>query len=193
MCNLLHDHSQLWSKPMISISFPAKLIVPAILLGISMQTLAAETKQMQLISGSVAAPDSQFSDGKRPMGLSAFKGKYVLANFWATWCSPCIKEMPALDRLAARLEKSGVVVVAVSQDEGGVTQVKPFVEKLKLTKMRVLYDPDKKAFRDYALRGLPTTVLVSPEGKLVARLEGSAAWDEGALAEQVMKLTNAAK
>lgn len=174
-------------------SSSAKLIAIALLLGANLQTLAGETKQMQLMPGNVAAPDPQFSDGKRPMGLSAFKGKYVLANFWATWCSPCVKEMPALDRLAARLEKSGIVVVAISQDEGGATQVRPFVEKLKLTKIRVLFDPDKKAFRDYALRGLPTTILVSPEGKLVARLEGSAAWDEGALAEQVTKLTNAGK
>lgn len=171
----------------------AHLIAIALLLGASLQTQAGETKQMQLISGNVVAPNSQFSDGTRPMSLSAFKGKYVLVNFWATWCSPCVKEMPALDRLAARLERNGVVVVAISQDEGGATQVRPFVEKLKLTKMRVLYDPDKRAFRDYALRGLPTTILVSPEGKLVARLEGSASWDEGALAGQVIKLTDAVK
>lgn len=171
----------------------AQFIAIALLLGASLQTLAGETKQMQLISGNVVAPNSQFSDGTRPMSLSAFKGKYVLVNFWATWCSPCVKEMPALDRLAARLERNGVVVVAISQDEGGATQVRPFVEKLKLTKMRVLYDPDKRAFRDYALRGLPTTILVSPEGNLVARLEGSASWDEGALAGQVIKLTDAVK
>lgn len=172
---------------------PAKLIAIALLMAVSLQAQAFETKKMQLISGSVPAPDVQFSDGKLPIGLSSFKGKYVLANFWATWCSPCIKEMPALDRLAGHLEKQGVVVVAVSQDEGGVVQVRPFVEKLKLTKVRILYDTDKKAFRDYALRGLPTTVLISPEGKLLARLEGSAAWDEGVLAEQVFKLTNSTK
>ena len=172
---------------------PAKLIAIVLWMAACLQAQAVETKQMQLISGSVAAPDVQFSDGKRPMGLSAFKGKYVLVNFWATWCSPCIKEMPALDRLAGRLEKHGVVVVAVSQDEGGAVQVRPFVEKLKLAKMHLLYDTDKRAFRDYALRGLPTTVLISPDGKLLARLEGGAAWDEGVLAEQVLKLTNSNK
>ena len=170
-----------------------KLVTIAFLLSVGSQSFAGESKQMQLISGNLAAPATQFSDGKRQMGISAFKGSYVLANFWATWCSPCIKEMPSLDRLAALVEKSGVVVVAISQDEAGATQVRPFVEKLRLTKMRILYDPEKKAFRDYALRGLPTTVLVSPEGKLVARLEGSATWDEGALAEQVIKLTTVGK
>lgn len=176
----------------VSMASPANLIAIVLLLGGSLQTLAGETKQMQLLPSNIAVPASQFSDGKRPIGLSAFKGKYILINFWATWCAPCVKEMPALDRLAARLGKS-TVVVAVSQDEGGATQVRPFVEKLKLTKMSVLYDPDKRAFRDYALRGLPTTILVSPDGELVARLEGSAAWDEGALAEQIIKLTNTRK
>lgn len=148
---------------------------------------------MQAIAGIVRAPQSRFSNGKLPVGIESFKGKYVLANFWATWCSPCVKEMPALDRLAARLEKNGVVVVAISQDEGGPAQVRPFLEKLKLSKIRIFYDPDKRAFRDYALRGLPTTVLISPHGNVVARLEGSAVWDEGILADQVEKLTTASK
>lgn len=173
--------------------FPSKHISIVLLIATCLQAQAVETKKMQLISGSVPAPDVQFSDGKRPMSLSAYKGKYVLVNFWATWCAPCINEMPALDRLAGRLEKQGVVVVAVSQDVGGAVQVRPFVEKLKLAKMRLLYDTDKRAFRDYALRGLPTTVLISPDGMLLARLEGGAAWDEGVLAEQVFKLTNSIK
>lgn len=160
-----------------------------LLAGVTMSGLAAESKQMQPISSSVQAPPLRVSDGKKTIGLDAFRGKYVLANFWATWCSPCVKEMPTLDRLAARLEKNGVVVVAISQDEGGPAQVRPFAEKLKLSKVRILYDPEKKGFRDYAIRGLPTTVLISPQGTLVARLEGSAAWDEGALADQVEKLT----
>ena len=101
--------------------------------------------------------------------------------------------MPALDRLATRLVKKGLVVVAISQDEGGLVQVRPFAEKLRLTKIRILYDPEKRAFRDYALRGLPTTVLISPQGNIIARLEGSAAWDEGALAVQVERLTTAAR
>lgn len=141
------------------------------------------------MAGNVVAPHTQFSDGKRAISLSTFAGKYVLVNFWATWCAPCVREMPALDRLAAKLEKRGIVVVAISQDETGPTQVRPFVDKLKLSKVKILYDTDKRGYRDYALRGLPTTVLISPQGKLLARLEGSAAWDEGALIKQVERLT----
>jgi thiol-disulfide isomerase/thioredoxin len=161
-----------------------------LLTAVALQSHAVETKQMQPVPGNVVAPQTQFSDGKRLIALSAFKGKYVLANFWATWCLPCVREMPALDRLAAKLEKQGVVIVAISQDEGGPAQVRPFAEKLKLSKVKILYDTDKRGFRDYALRGLPTTVLISPQGILLARLEGSAAWDEGALVAQVENLTN---
>ncbi|MDP3609158.1 MAG: TlpA disulfide reductase family protein [Methylophilus sp.] len=170
-----------------------KVIALLLLAGFTVTSVAADGKQMQTIASTVRAPPSRFSDGKQAIGLDAYKGRFVLVNFWATWCSPCVKEMPALDRLAARLEKKGVVVVAISQDEGGAAQVRPFAEKLKLTKIRILYDPEKRGFRDYALRGLPTTILISPQGNIVARLEGSATWDEGALAAQVERLTTAAK
>jgi len=153
----------------------------------------AYNTQMQLITGNVKAPAFRFSDGKQPIGLDAFKGKYVLVNFWATWCKPCVTEMPSLDRLASRLQKKGVVVIAISQDEGGSSQVRPFTEKLNLSKLRILFDPEKRSFRDYALRGLPTTVLISPTGNLIARLEGSAAWDEGVLAAQVEQLVTGVK
>lgn len=143
---------------------------------------------MKVLTNAIPTPATKFSDGKNPVSLDSYRGKYILANFWATWCSPCIREMPALDRLAANLETRNLMVVAISQDEGGPAQVKPFIEKLKLNKIRILYDTDKRAFRDFALRGLPTTVLISPEGKLLSRLEGGAAWDEGSLAAQVENL-----
>jgi thiol-disulfide isomerase/thioredoxin len=168
--------------------FLAAFLVALLAVGMSLQAQAAEPKQMALVPGKVAAPLTQLSDGKRPLTLAAFKGHYVLVNFWATWCSPCVQEMPALDRLAARMEKQGLKVVAVSQDEGGPAVVRPFAEKLKLSKILILYDAEKRTFRDYGLRGLPTTVLLSPEGKVLARLEGSAVWDEGPLAAQVASL-----
>jgi thiol-disulfide isomerase/thioredoxin len=170
-------------------SFSLRLFTFTFLLGIGLQTFAGESKLMKVIPEGVVLPETEFSDGRRPIKLSSYKGQYILVNFWATWCSPCVSEMPALDRLASKLQKKGVIVVGLSQDEGGKTQVQPFLEKLNLTKMQILYDPDKKAFRDYGLRGLPTTILVSPEGKIIARLEGAAAWDKGSLAEQVIKLT----
>jgi thiol-disulfide isomerase/thioredoxin len=166
--------------------FLALFLAGVLLTNAPPQAQAAEVKLMQTMAANLAAPTLQFSDGERPVSLSAFEGKYVLANFWATWCAPCIQEMPALHRLSEKLEKKSVVVVAISQDEAGPAQVRPFVEKLKLSRLTILYDMEKSAIQAYALRGLPTTFLISPTGMLLARLEGSAAWDEGALAEQVI-------
>lgn len=98
--------------------------------------------------------------------------------------------MPALDRLAGKLANQNFIVVAVSQDEGGASVVRPFVEKLKISNLRVIYDQDKRSFREYALRGLPTTVLISPDGKIIARLEGGAEWDEGYLFKQIYREIN---
>lgn len=107
---------------------------------------------------------------------------------WATWCAPCVKEMPSLDRLSAKMAGENLVVVAVSQDNGGQSQVKPFLEKLKVKNVTILYDHDQRALRDFGIRGLPTTFLISPEGRILARLEGDAEWDTPAMVRQIKGL-----
>lgn len=146
---------------------------------------------MRVLQPSINVPTTQFFDGSKQITLDAFRGHFVIVNFWATWCSPCIMEMPSLDRAAEKLAKNNVLVIAISQDEGGPTQVKIFLDRLKLEKIQILYDLDSKSFRDFAIRGLPTSVLLSPNGKILARLEGNAEWDQGPLLEQIRKLTAA--
>lgn len=155
-------------------------------------TNAAESeKTMRLMHTAIAAPTTQFFDGSKLITLDRYRGQFVLVNFWATWCSPCMLEMPSLDRLADKVAENNVLVVAISQDEGGPAQVKPFLDRLKLKKLQILFDIGKQSFRDFAIRGLPTTVLLSPEGKILARLEGSAEWDQGRLLEQIRKFSTA--
>lgn len=165
----------------------SKLVI-CFLIITSLNCWSANDRLMQEIPNDVTAPIYSLFDGKQLVDLTAFRGSYVLVNFWATWCRPCVNEMPSLDKLALQLEEKGLVFVAVSQDKGGVSQVRPFLERLALKKTTVLYDVKNRSFRDYALRGLPTTVLISPEGVLMARLEGDAVWDEGALASQIARL-----
>ena len=150
-------------------------------------------KSFRLLNTSVSAPETKFSDGNKKVSLDSFRGRTVILNFWATWCSPCLKEMPSLERLSTKLAKDNLVVVAVSQDDGGQAQVKPFLEKLKLKAMVVLYDYDKKAFRDFAIRGLPTSFVISPEGKILARVEGSIEWDEQAVINKINGLRSWSK
>lgn len=115
-------------------------------------------------------------DGKE-LGLDAFKGKVVVLNLWATWCVPCIKEMPSLERLSTKLKDKGVAVMSVSQDRGGQRQVGPFLEKQGLKALPIYLDPKGAVLKAINGRGLPTTVILDKEGREVGRLEGDAEWD----------------
>jgi thiol-disulfide isomerase/thioredoxin len=131
-----------------------------------------------LLDAPVPAPQAVFQDGTgAPVTLAAFRGRVVLLNFWATWCAPCIREMPSLDRLQAALGDQGLAVLAVSQDRGGLKVVRPFFERLELDSLAVYLDPAGKLAREAGLRGLPTTLLIDRQGRLVGGLQGPAEWD----------------
>jgi thiol-disulfide isomerase/thioredoxin len=111
--------------------------------------------------------------------LAAFQGRVVLLNFWATWCAPCIREMPSLDRLQAKLKGEGLVVVAVSEDFAGLDLVEPFFERMKLENLAIFLDSDGALSKAFGIAGLPTTLLIDREGRVVGGLEGPAEWDSG--------------
>lgn len=124
------------------------------------------------------APEITIIDGQgATLGLDAFRGKTVLLNFWATWCGPCLREMPALDRLQERLGGEKFQVVAVSTDRGGREQVTQYLQQLSIRNLGIYLDPTGKAWRAFGSFGMPTTMLISPEGKEIGRLVGPAEWD----------------
>ena len=124
------------------------------------------------------AADMAFATGDgKAVTLKDFAGKVVLLNLWATWCAPCVREMPTLDRLQASLGGPSFEVVALSSDRAGATAVAPFYEHHQLRALRIYVDPKGEATRAVAARGLPTTVLVDKTGHEVGRLEGVAEWD----------------
>lgn len=109
--------------------------------------------------------------------LADFRGKVVLVNFWATWCAPCVREMPSLERLHAALEGEDFAVLAISQDRGGAGVVAPFLARLDLQRLPVYLDPKGKLGRAFALKGLPTSFVIDRRGRVVAGLVGPAEWD----------------
>lgn len=133
------------------------------------------------------APDLTFTgpDGT-PRTLADFKGKLVLLNLWATWCAPCVKEMPALDRLQAELGGPDFEVVALSLDRGGRNQVEPFYKDRNIQHLGIYLDPKSTAMKAFKPRGLPTTYLIGKDGTLLGRLEGEAEWD-GAQAKALIR------
>ena len=124
-----------------------------------------------------AAPTISLTDsGGHTLELSALRGKLVLVNLWATWCEPCLREMPSLERLQSRLGER-IAVLAVSEDRGGNKAVEPFIAKLGLKSVKIYIDPKSEVGHAFGARGLPTSVLIDREGKVLGRVEGAAEWD----------------
>jgi len=121
------------------------------------------------------APAAQFVglDGA-PHPLASYRGRTVVLNFWATWCTPCVAELPELDRLAGSAPDLAVLVV--SADHGGASVVRGFLATHPLAHAAVLLDPESEAVHLFDVFGFPTTVIVDAGGRLRARLEGPAAW-----------------
>jgi thiol-disulfide isomerase/thioredoxin len=112
--------------------------------------------------------------------LAEWRGRVVLVNLWATWCAPCVEEMPALDRIAARLGGPDFDVVAISVDRQGAAVVAPFLGKLGLTRLAPYLDPSNAAVRVLGAPGLPVSVVLDREGRELGRVLGAAEWDSPA-------------
>jgi thiol-disulfide isomerase/thioredoxin len=123
-------------------------------------------------------PQVRFTDGDgRPHALADFRGKVVLLNVWATWCLPCRKEMPTLDRLQAALGGQNFAVVALSIDRQGAEAVRRFYSEIGVRNLAVHVDASGQALSALAALGLPTTILIDAEGRELGRLMGPAEWD----------------
>lgn len=133
------------------------------------------------------APADAFIDGSgQKVTFADFHGRVILVNLWATWCQPCIREMPALDRLEGAMGGNGFEVVLVSQDRGGAATVDPFFAKLGMTALKTYLDPKSTLGRAFAVRGLPTSILIDRDGNELGRVEGAEAWD-GAQAQALLR------
>ncbi len=123
------------------------------------------------------APDIAFTgpDGAT-LTLARFAGKPLLVNLWATWCAPCVAEMPTLRGLAARHAARGLQVIAISQDAGDAASVDGFVKAKGWGEMARYRDPDNQFGFHYGTGLLPTTIVYDARGKEVARVIGAMDW-----------------
>jgi thiol-disulfide isomerase/thioredoxin len=116
--------------------------------------------------------------------LKAYFGKPMVLNFWATWCVPCVAELPELDRLAATPD---MTVLAISADRTGAAAIEPFLRKHPLTHAVLLLDPASDAVHAVQIVGFPTTLIIDAGGRLRGRMEGPVQWSVAAAA--VRRLT----
>ena len=113
------------------------------------------------------------------LNLGALQGRPVLMNLWATWCAPCVKEMPQLDRLHKILAPDGIAVLTISEDRAGAALVEKFYRINELGNLDILIDRNGKVLRGSKVRGLPTTLLIDAKGREIGRVQGISEWDSG--------------
>jgi thiol-disulfide isomerase/thioredoxin len=118
-----------------------------------------------------------YDEASKPVTLDKWQGKAVLLNIWATWCPPCVKEMPTLDRLQKRLGGDFFQVVVLSIDEAGIKVVKQFFDQTNVKNLDIYMDSNFKAASALNALGLPTTILLDVKGRELGRLVGPAEWD----------------
>src|SRR5216683_1561701 len=154
---------------------PGEKLPPAVSTPQASSAPSRTSFDFQLLDQPRELPDIGFVDGDgRAASLANFRGRVVLLNLWATWCVPCRREMPALERLQARLGGAEFIVLPLSIDRGGLPPVKHFYEELGLQALGIFVDQSGAAMRELATPGIPTTLLVDRQGREIGRYIGAA-------------------
>jgi len=171
----------------------ARLAAGTLLAAPALRKAGAAGNARLVETGPRPLPEFGFTDAEgAPRSVADFAGRGLLVNLWATWCPPCVAEMPALDRTHAALEAEGILVLALSSDRGGRAVVERFYAERGIRRLGIWLDPRGAAGRALGVRGLPTTVLVDRRGLEMARLEGDAAWDAPPMLAEVRRLVGPA-
>ncbi|WP_169543487.1 TlpA disulfide reductase family protein [Sneathiella aquimaris] len=137
-----------------------------------------EVKNFIISSKNPEIKDFSFIDGDgKTHQLSDYRGKTLLLNFWATWCAPCRKEMPAIDRLQGEMGSDDFTVLAIGQDLQGIEKVKKFLKALNIKHLGAYNDKTVTSGRSTGVFGLPATLILDKNGREFGRLIGPAEWD----------------
>ena len=151
--------------------------------GIINSFLKEELEDFELSKEKQNISDLKFKDDEgKEISFSDFQDKILLVNFWATWCAPCIKEMPSLDRLKKKINKN-FDVIAVSVDRDGVKKVKDFFNENKITNLEEYFDTKNSLAKEMNLIGLPTSFFINKKGDLIGYFQGDLEWDNNTVIE----------
>ena len=144
---------------------------------VSSDLVKGAVRRFERVDPPRALPAVTFASGDdKPLTLSDYKGKVVLVNFWATWCAPCVSEMPSLDQLQKKMGKDKFVILPLSLDGPTRAKVAPFYQDKKLGELGIYFDKGRAAMQALGISVLPTSILIDADGRELGRIEGEADW-----------------
>jgi len=165
-------------KVLFLILLIVSLVVPAFSMG--------ETEDLDL-SGAEAIDFTLPNLSGEEITLSDYQGKVVFLNFWATWCPPCRKEMPSMQKLYEKLKGKDFEMLAVAMDRSGQSVVAPFVKEGGYT-FPILLNPSGAIASKYMVRGIPATFIIDKQGRIIDRVVGARNWDSDSVIKKLKLL-----
>ena len=124
---------------------------------------------------------------EKPLSLDVFEGMPILINFWATWCPPCVAELPALDRASDKLAGE-VKILLISVDRGGSKKALPFLKDRAISRPLFAFDAKAALSREMGVRGLPTSFLVTADQRYCWAYQGPREWDDMKMIAELQRL-----
>jgi len=171
---------------------PRQHVIPGLIAALTAAFIASLWPSFSGASGPAVEVGDQapafrlMSQGGRAIQLSDFAGKFVVLNFWATWCPPCIQELPSLNQFHSRFQDRGVVVLGVSVDEDEQAY-RQLVQKAGVEFLTVR-DPGRKVSHQYGTFKYPETYFIDRQGKVVQKVIGQADWSEAQMVQYMEQL-----
>lgn len=173
-------------KNMNSYKFLSTVAVLLLAVFLNMQTVSA-AQTLTMLKGKPPAPNFKLEDQEGNMvQLSDYKGKVVIVNFWATWCPPCLKEMPSMQRAWEILQKEDIIMLAINVGEDS-DAIFAFTAEYPLD-FPLLMDRTSGVSRDWRVRGLPSTYVIDPQGRIIFQAIGGREWDSDEIMNRVRSL-----
>lgn len=168
---------------------PLLIVVLQASVAVAEQRATTNDYQLKRLDKLLPAPDFALQDmDDKQHSLKAYRGKVVLVNFWATWCPPCIREMPSLEKLYQKFRGQPFVLLAINQWEDEERVFEFMGQLATIPTFPILFDPQSKVSDAFGVQGLPSTYILDKQGRIVFRAKGGRDFDHAEIERKIKSL-----